>query len=292
MNKNREKYLIIGGIILVILIGYFFIKGQTNQFIETNVYDADGNLIKQNAFSVVNNIEGVSFVSFDINIENKDRVALTFLVKSITPSSVDSKKPTNKITIEPGQKGTLTTGLIETKPFENNLQEFCVTVSNDAITGLRESQDKKGCISLDIKENPTGNFDILVDSDLQNPNINPGCTENIQCSAFGECINGFKLQSCSDVNNCGTIEPYDVQEPCSSQMLQTFLVNNRYDVSGAYIILNNLRYDYSGISSYSCLIENEITKTPEGFFVCSRPTYDILSRVYVDIGDRGVIFRR
>lgn len=286
---STATILIIAGLIIA---GFFIFGQDPEQFIETNLFDSDGNLINGNALSVVGGVEGVAFVSFDVNIRNLDNVPLTFELVSITPASVSDALPTGQINVQPDETGTFTTSLIDIQTFEGMVQEFCITAESQAIPALRESSQKMGCVSLDIQPNPEGDFDVNVDSDLEEPGENPGCTESWSCSEWGTCVGNIQTRTCIDSNSCGTTQNLPEEEQfCEGDTFQTNAVDGNYNEPGVFIILNEITYNRGGISSYVCpLPENIIFTTPEGFSICSRPPYLISQRVYLHDGFNGIIF--
>jgi hypothetical protein len=281
--------------LIIIIFGLiaFYVSGQNpHQFIETKLYDSNQNLIKNN-LAIVEGQEGVAFVSFDVNIDNKDSVDLTFYLTSIVPNQLSSILPSNEITIKSGEIGTLSTGLIDVEQFVGNMQEFCITAKSKKIPALREESIETGCISLDIQPNPLGAFEVTVDSDAKESSVNPGCTESWTCTSYSSCSSGLQTRSCTDSNNCGTNnnKPTTTQS-CESQLFSANLINSKYDETGSSITLNGLTYNYGGSSTYKCTLSDTILNTPEGYAVCSRAGYDITTRVYVQIGNSGLIFKR
>lgn len=208
----KTSTVIITIIIIILLIGlgvgaFFLIQGLISPaFIETNLYNVNGDLISSTAQSVVNSVEGVAFVSFAVNVENLDTVPLTLSVDSISPLSVDSAKPTESISVEPGVTGSMLTDLIDIQPFEGTNQEFCITVISEAIPALREESSKTGCTSLDVSANPLGQFNVVIDPNLDEPNIDPSCVESWTCSNWGACVTETETRTCTDSNACGTTD--------------------------------------------------------------------------------------
>lgn len=282
----------LGGVIAYMYLG----GGDADAFIETNLLDSNGNPVENGiSQSVVNGIEGVAFASFDVNIENLDTVDLVFKLTSITPASVSSSLPTNTITIEPGQTGKFTTELIDIQQFEGNVQEFCITAESEPIPALREKGVKSGCVSLDIQPNPEGNFNVNVDSDLEEPGVNPSCTENWQCSSWSSCSDNLQTRDCVDLNNCGTTDNLPSGEQfCESESSQfeTNAQNGNYNVQGVWIIVNDIQYFRDLVSSYTCSAPGAsvILTTPEGNEICSRNGYDPSDRLYLQMGSQSVVF--
>jgi hypothetical protein len=205
--KNKS-FIIISVIIGVLLISsvlaYFvFIKGHTTNLVEVNqLFDANGNPIST-AQSVIGGIEGVKYITLKINVENKDTVTLNLKVKNST-SSISSSMPTNVLSISAGQKSSWTTDLIDIEPFERTTPNFCVTVESEKIPSLRESSFVSGCVSVKVDPNPSGSFDVGLNSSIGEGTINPGCTESWTCSSFGTCTNSIQTRTCTDSNSCGT----------------------------------------------------------------------------------------
>ena len=297
MRKNQIWSIVIISIMLSVIVVGIIIStrgGGDNQFIETKYYDANHNPLSISPLAVIDGIEGIAFVRFEINIENLDKFPLTFSVKSITPTIVDTAKPTEKITIPSKQTGKLSTSDIDIQQFVGKVQEFCVTVVSDPITSARKSAEKTGCISLDVREDPMGTFGVTLDSDLTDSGTNPGCTENWQCSAWGTCNNNIQTRTCTDLNNCGTVDSKpSLQQSCGSSSFETNAVGGVYKKLGVWIKVNGITYDYGGYSTYTCstMGAQTILSTPEGHPICTRTGYDIATRVYLHDGTYGIIFK-
>jgi len=211
-NKKAQKSII--GIVIIIFLmvlvvgGLFlFLEGESKEFIEIEgLYDSDGNLIQTGTQSVIGDIEGVKYITLSINVENLDIVDLNLNLKDMTPNEILSTKPTNTLTIEAGEEGTWITGLIDVEPYEETIQEFCVTVESEKIPSLRESSEISGCVSIKVDPNPSGSFDISLDSNVGDGNINPSCIEDWNCGDWSDCSNSLQTRNCVDLNDCETTE--------------------------------------------------------------------------------------
>ncbi len=298
MKKKTKKavFIILGIIILIVFLigGLYLYKtySQSKNFLEINgYYDSNGNPINTESLSVVNGIQGVKYITLGIYPKNLYTVPLTFSVLSMTPSEILSTKPLDKITVNPGETGNLITGLIDITLYEEKTQEFCVTVISDEIPSSRLPGNASGCTSVKFEKDPTGQFTVTIEDNIGSGNVNPGCTENWQCSNYGDCISGMQTRTCNDLNNCGTtLSKPEEEQICNNPTFETNAVGGNYKVSGVWIKVNGMIYNYNGYSSYACLIENTFLTTPEGNSICSRPGYDISSRVYIRYGNYGLVF--
>lgn len=177
-----------------------------------STYDLYGNPINH-PMSVVGGVEGVKYIKLKINIQNKDTVALNLSVSSMTPTEIVSAKPTNTVIVQPSTTGSLLTGLIDIEPYEGKSQNFCITVVSGRIPSLRESASTSGCINISVQPNPTGSFNIILESSVGNGTIlNPGCTENWQCGSWGTCTSSLQTRTCTDLNSCGTLANKPVEQ--------------------------------------------------------------------------------
>lgn len=293
MKKKNKKYIFIfSGIIILLIVGYFvFIKVKPTNFIEINgMYDANHNLIEK-SLSVIGGVEGVKYITLNINVENLDSVPLDLIVKDMTPAGVLSAKPITTLKVNSGDIGKWTTGEIDIESYEGTLQEFCVTVESLKIPTLRESSEISGCISIQVDPNPSGTFDISLDSNIGDGIINPGCTESWACSVFGTCSNGIQTRICNDLNNCGTTLNKPTEEQiCGTPSFETNAINGDYKIAGVWIKVNGITYSHQASSSYSCLSENIFTSTPEGNSICTRPGYTTSQRVHMQYGTGSLLF--
>jgi len=300
-DKNYNKgakmlpLLMIVGIILVLIIfsnsrSRTVEIGRENQteerFLDIEGYfDANGNPIQTiKPLAVVNGVEGVKFITIGINIRNIDVTPLTFFVINMTPASVRSAIPTAKIKVLPGLKGKLVTGFIDVERFVGKMQDFCFTVESEEVPNLREAVTKTACLGVKIEPDPIAQFNVQPDEPAidDNANVTASCQESWSCTSFGTCIIGVQYRTCIDVNKCSTIQskPNEVAS-CIGPEFQTNAIDGDYSEKEVYIIVNGISYGFDALSSYTCLVDNTIMKTPENFTICSRPSFNIKSRVYL-----------
>ncbi len=209
----KKKLIIILSVIgVIVLLGgigaYYFISNNPTGMVSiAEYYNSDGQLISSNLpkESMIGGIEGVKYITLKITVNNKDTIPLSFAVTNITPSTIASAKPIEILNVLAGKSGSWITGQIDVTPYEGKVQEFCVGVASEKIEALRESSSTSGCISIKVDPNPAGAFDISLESQIGTGSINPGCSENWQCTAFGTCVSGFENRVCTDSNSCGTV---------------------------------------------------------------------------------------
>lgn len=150
------------GVIAFLVVGIviYSIKTSTpRNMLEVNgFYDANGNKIVT-SLAVVNGVEGVQYISFDINALNKDTVPLDFEIVSLSPVEFQEGVESSMITADPNNYATWTSGLIDIGGFVGTTQTFEVSITASS-PGLRESITKTANIILTIDPNPTSNFDI------------------------------------------------------------------------------------------------------------------------------------
>jgi len=250
--KKIIIWILIGmGVISLLVGGYYLFYGEeSNQFVKLfKLYDADGNEItasKSNkgifpTKAVVNEVEGVKYISLQITVNNLDTVPLDLVLTDLTPAEAKSSMPQNQITVQAGQLGIWVTDLIDIEPYEGMTQNFCVSAKSLAIPALRlESEPITGCTSLIIESNPTGNFDIIIDSSIGDGGINPSCTESWSCTEWGSCNNGLQTRTCTDDNNCGTTSNKPVEEQACQPSFVEFRTTDLSYKTGA------IAYAYNG----------------------------------------------
>lgn len=295
-NKKANMPLIMIFIVflVVILIGAFFLLQSLSKkpFLEIDkFFDINGNEISTGTQSVIGGIEGVKFITLKISVENKDNIPLTLFVKSITPPEITV--PSNTITVDVGKTNSWITDLIDIEPYEGTIQDFCVTVESESIPALREPSESSGCISIQVDPNPSANFDVSLDSMIGDGNINPGCTENWQCSEWSSCSNSIQTRTCTDLNFCETTQNKPEQQQSCQTSFQTNAIDGNYRDRSVWIDFGNGQYSYSGYSTFNCDSRSAgdvVETTPEGYKICTRNGYDLSSRVYLDDG-RGNLFK-
>lgn len=73
-----------------------------------------------------------------------------------------------------------------------------------------------------------GGRSSITSNSVTNPTTGGACTENWQCSAFGDCTNGNQVRTCTDTNNCGTT----TNRPVLTQVCTT---QNAFGITGGAI---------------------------------------------------------
>lgn len=259
-QKNR-KFYIIGLLVVVGLIFYFFVYSSPESMVEIGkMVGADGKVIK--SYSVVGGVEGVKYITLKVNVENKDKVTLSLVLKSITPSTLQSALPTNKLSLEAGKSGSWETGLIDVEQFEGKTQPFCITVLSEKLASLREESSMSGCLNITVLPNPTGSFVVGVSSgSTQGSGVNPGCTESWTCSEWSTCSSGTQTRSCVDSNNCGTTNG----KPSITQTCVSQVVKFRTNLDSTYPTGSWVAYDSNQDGALECFtrsVTGSITGTP------------------------------
>lgn len=294
-KKTKKLFLVVGIITLISIlsVGAYFLlsNGGAKNMVEVGgLYDANGNLIR-NGFSVVGGVEGVKYISLNVNVKNEDTVPLILKFKSISPLPINFTIPSTKLSLNSQASGSWKTGLIDIEPYEGTVQEFCVTILSEKIPSLRESSEMSGCVSIKVDPNPVGTFGLTLDSNIGTESINPSCTESWVCSDWTACSNSIQTRTCTDSNECGTSNSKPSETNACVTTFSTNAINGKYKVSGVWINFGHGQYTYNGYSSYDCLAENLVMNTPEGYSICTRPGYEVTERVYLDDGQYGILFK-
>ena len=87
---------------------------------------------------------------------------------------------------------------------------------------------------------------------------------------------------------------HDLESPAPSDpSFETNAINGQYRTRGVWIKISGLQYNYGGYSSYNCYTIGAVIfmHTPEGYPICTRRGYEITTRVYLDDGRYGIIFK-
>jgi len=246
-----NKVLLIGGIVVGILVIFTVVAlalglGQ-DTFLTVHYYDGNRNEISAGWLSVVGGVEGVEFISLDVNVDNTGEVPLELSIKSASPPRLSSALPTNTINLGLGEQGSWASGLFDITSYEGTTQIFEVTVEGEySFAGKVETLEKTGVISLSIQPNPVAGFDVDVvfdgsgDDDIEVP-----CTENWVCGEWGVCTNSEQIRPCDDLNNCGTTNDMpDIVRSCSDNTV----VFRTYDLDfiREWIMYLGVGYGYVG----------------------------------------------
>ena len=233
-KKAKGNNVIIIIIILALAIGayFYFNQPKTNvsgTTMQVYLYDSSGKLIDtKNTFSIVNNVPNVTFVSFGINVCNRDNLTLSFTTSSFTPAT--SIRPTNTLTISPNQCSSFLTSLlnISNPTYEGRTTSFCANVTSAAIINQRNTRTVTACLNLTILSDSVSNpinptFNVTVTGGAGMP-----CIENWTCGAWSTCSSGTQTRVCTDANSCGTTG----SKPIESQTCSGFIKGASCGTSG------------------------------------------------------------
>jgi len=256
----KKRYIILIIIALILIIGTFFIiykKTRQDSILEISGYfDETGNQIASGEQSVIGGVEGVHYITLDINVQNKDTTTLDLKIINAEPTAFSDALESTTLEVLPDEYATWTTNLIDITPFEGTEQEFTITI--EANSPIRQLLSKTATLTIKVEEDPVADFGVEVTSEINNDDP--------------------------------VVDPPD-EEPEEELTFNTNAIDGNYKDSDVWIKVDDITYWYKGYSSYSCLTENNVVLTPEGYPVCTRPSYDITSRVYLDTGSKGLIFK-
>lgn len=242
-NSDLRLVLISLGILAVVIVAIIIFssvkQSSSKQILEVSYYDADGNPLSVNPLAVVNNIEGVKYISVDINALNKDTIPLKFEIISISPVAFQSSVNSLVIEADPEQYATWTSGLIDIEPFIGTTQTFQVSIK--AYSDMfRQPVTKTAQITFNVEENPQANFDVQIESSL------------------GDTVDVFYIIT----SNVAGWSNYQT----SSARLYTDRDNNgiqaSYCFSSAYVSQGDM---------YSFGLENQNAETSDGFVALTLP---------------------
>jgi len=169
MKKKKDNTfalaILIIGIVAMLVIGLviFSQDKKSKDLIEVGgYYDQNGNKILT-SLAVVNGVEGVQYISLNINALNKDTVPLNFEIVGLSPTEFETQIQSSIKIADPNKYATWESGLIDISNFVGTNQTFEVSVKASA-EGLREPITKASHITLSIKPNPDASFDIDVEA--------------------------------------------------------------------------------------------------------------------------------
>lgn len=202
-NKKKSSTNIILGIFsILILLGcvyvYFFVLNEpsVDTMKVSGYYDADGNPISSSGVkqAVLGGVEGVTYITIDINALNKDTVSLDFEILNATPEALSNVLTlSSKKSAGPNEKVTWTSGLIDITPYVGKTQVFTVTLQ--ASSPIRTSLSKSASLSIAVSADPVAGFDISLEDNVGTGDFVPVPSE--YCGD-GTCQTGETSDTCPD----------------------------------------------------------------------------------------------
>lgn len=177
-------------------------------FLTVHYYDENRNkIVSGKALALIGDLEGVQYISFDVNVDNTGEVPLELTIKDARPVQLKSALPTTSLTLGLGENNKWSSSLIDVSPFEGTTQIFEVQVQGKyTYAGKIKTLEKTGSISLSIQPDPLGGFDVsvILVSGSTDEDTDPTCPELWTCGEWGVCTNNQQMRECTDSNNCGT----------------------------------------------------------------------------------------
>lgn len=177
MNKMGKKgiatiyivLIVIGALAGVVILAKNFQSPIEDGFIKVRFYDANGNIISGNTYSIVNNIPGISYIDLTVTATNTGSLPLSCTIISGTPTPFDSAiaKTAKAVPITGTKQASWTSSLISVSQFEGvNPTVFGATIRCSYNSGGQEIflPDQTGNISLIISPDGTGSFIVNVAS--------------------------------------------------------------------------------------------------------------------------------
>jgi len=256
--KRTNIVLIVVGIVILLSIGgfaYMYSLGYgQDTFLTVHYYDANQNeIFAGRALSVIGNLEGVEYISLDVNVDNTGEVPLELKIKDASPSQLKSALPTTTLTLAVGESDKWTSSLIDISSFEGSTQIFEVVVSgNYDYAGRTHTLEKTGQISLSIQPDPLGGFDVTVvlEGGSTDEDTDPiDCVESWTCGEWGICTNNEQMRVCTDANNCGTTNDMPDNVISCSDKTVVFRDEGKYnDLFRGWIMYKGVGYGYYGSS--------------------------------------------
>jgi len=251
MKKGTIILLIVGIVVLlsVGVVAYVYSLGYgQDTFVTVHYYDSNQKeIFFSKGLSVIGNLEGVEYISFDVNVDNTGEVPLELKIKSASPSLFKSALPTTTLNLAIGESGKWTSNLIATSYFEGTTQIFEVTVIGSYIyAGQTKTLEKSGAVSLSIQPDPIAGFDVTVISSADpGGDTDPICTESWTCGEWEICTNNQQIRECTDANNCGTTNVIpDIVRSCSDKTV-VFRISNP-DFTSGWIMYKGVGYGFAG----------------------------------------------
>lgn len=169
-SKKADTAMMLILVAVAVGIGIFiFLNMSSNKsMITINLYDAAGNKIQNNAFSVVNGVPGVASMDLSVNVKNTGTAILNCTLGTLTPPAFNTAMVKTAKQIAVGATGTWQSGIISVAQFENLQQpvSFSVPVTCNFKVGavVNTLPVQTGTIALTILPDAQGSFTVNVTS--------------------------------------------------------------------------------------------------------------------------------
>ena len=191
LSKKAGTKIIIFSILLILIVGvvvFFAVTNLTGKEIPaigiSGYFDEAGKEIEPTILQSViglgdSTVEGVTFITIEVNAINKDTTPLTFEIKNPSPKAFSDKLILSSIEALPNEQAHWESDLIDITSFEGTSPTFSITI--EGTSPLRQTVQKTADITFSVSENPFADFDV----DISSPTIPADTYPLIETNAEG-----------------------------------------------------------------------------------------------------------
>ena len=169
MKKKNKKLISNIAVIAIVVLAVgvaatsgFFDFLFKKDMLTLHMYDEQGNEIG-GLFSIVEGVEGVSYISYDVLVTNTGERAMDCSIVSASPTALSSSLPTTTQTVEPSATITWVGTQFETAPFESDTATRMEVEVECEYQG--ETLTKSAYKDVLIQEDPTLDFTVTIDGE-------------------------------------------------------------------------------------------------------------------------------
>lgn len=206
IEVKKKKLAMWIGVFVVVLIGIAVALNMVagaDQMISIYVYDAQGNEIPADIFSVLvvgpYKYEGAETMKIEVSVDNTGDLPLDVRMTSITPTQIDSQFIKLTKRIDSGQTATWISGFIYLDQFEEQSITSVIEVTGTyQYAGTGHDIVKTGSVTFAVEADPIAGFVMDVSIGDISTTANPCTTEGSRmCENTGnygviyECRNGY-----------------------------------------------------------------------------------------------------
>jgi|GEM_PF-4658209 len=172
-------------------------------------YDSEGHQLGVEQ-AVVGGVEGVSYITFQVNALNEDTVPLEFEIIDATPQALADALPLfTKKSAEQEDYARWVSDLVAVEPYIGSDQSFTVTVL--ATSSARKDTEKTSEVIITIEEDPEAGFTIDIDNgQAEDPGFEPEQPEE------EDPVSAVKFRTTSLSYGSGAIA---FNEACSGELI-------------------------------------------------------------------------
>lgn len=276
MRKSKEKLVVVVTIVLLFGLAAYssypaiqaFFSGEKPMISIANFYDRNGNKINA-PLAIVNDIEAVYAMDFDVNLKSLSSVPLTISLSG-TPPTFNSAVSIPSFVLQPNASKTVRTNRLNVSQLAFGVVPLVLTAKGSYFYGGQSFElSKTGSLTLNVEPDPVADFTVSLSGQSSTPS---GITADYIVSR-GMSIDFNGLSVSGDSWGAGSAGPWVFSAVLNGTKID--LVLDSYSFSGG-IGSSGSRSCIQSLNEVSCSAYNQISCNFDCFWSLSVDAHAVI----------------